>query len=200
MQSRKHVEEGMSDSPSATSGTTRIVDELIELKKKAYAGPVGKRVSSFMLYEVLQRCAMAVERMAREPEQRAEVEAMIVARPNPGRNRTFVEKSSDDYVVVCRFVFPSEESYGKERSNASRYAACLRQMALQGIKPDEVAHKLRTTGGVNRYYLTRPVERLTVRTKTLYLTTQIEIPKNGEFMLVLRRLEDGRLEVCSQGE
>jgi hypothetical protein len=179
---------------------TRLIDELMDIKRDAHAGPVGKRHSSFILYDVLQRCALAVQRMMDEPDQRREVEAMIVQRPNPGRNRTFVEKGSDEFVVVCRYVFPCTESYGKERSNASRYAATLRQMALIGIRPDEVAHKLKNEGGVNKYYLTRPVDRKTVQTKTLYLDRRIEIPKHGEFMLVLKRLEDGRLEVMSVGE
>jgi hypothetical protein len=179
---------------------TRIIDELMDIKKDAHAGPVGKRVSSFVLYDVLQRCAMVVERISKNPGERLEVESLIKERPRGNRNRSYVESGSDEFVLVCRYVFPSTESADKERSNASRYAAALRQMTLEGIKSDEVAHKLKTEGGINRFYLTRPVERKTVITKTLYLDRSIEVPKTGQFMLVLQRLEDGRIEVLSKGE
>jgi hypothetical protein len=171
-----------------------------ELRKIAEAGPIGKRHSSFELYRLLGQCAVLADRCATGQEN-AELRSLVAQRSQRG-HRTWVERGSDEFTLVCRFVFGDLRSKGAERSNASRYAHCLRQARRLGIKSPDLAHHLSEQGGVNALFLVRPLEATSVMTKCLNLTTSISVPKAEPITLTLQRTSDNRYEVlqCMTGE
>jgi hypothetical protein len=174
-----------------------ISDTALRLRQAAHAGPIGKRHSSFALYDLLAEC-MALAARCCNPEARLELERLIqTEKPSAGKRR-YVEKQSDEYILVCRFVFPNG-SRAAERSNASRYAHCLREAAKRQIGSASLADFLKNEGGLNALYLTRPLLRTTVTTKAIRLAESAELPKHGEFCLTLRRRADGAFDVmdCS---
>jgi hypothetical protein len=171
---------------------TSITKEIEALKRAAHAGPIGKRHSSFELYDLLAGCMRVAERCQRDWRARAELEQFFLSQPAVGRR--YVEKGSDEFVLVCRTVFPTG-SRAAERSNASRYAHCLREAAKRQIPSSELSRVLRSEGGLNALYMARPLTRTTVSTKCLNLTESVTVPKAGSFTLTLRRTADNRYEV-----
>lgn len=172
-----------------------VTEEALRLQREAHAGPIGKRHSSFALYDLLAKCMALTNRCLRSPQDRAELEQLFLAQPHYG-NRRYIENGSDEYLLVCRFVFPDGLRKG-ERTNASRYAHCLREAAKRQIRSNELSAWLKENGGVNALYLRRPLTRTTLCRKTLYLTESIEVPKEGEFTLTLRPTPDGWFDVVA---
>jgi hypothetical protein len=170
-----------------------VVEEANRLREIAHAGPIGKRHSSFELYDLLQKC-MALAIRCRDPREFEALENAIREQPSEGKGR-WVLRTSDEYLLVCRYVFP-RSGHGKgELSNASRYASCLRQAAQRQIRSSELAAWLRENGGINALFLRRPLKRRSVCTKVLHLTESIEVPKDREFTLTLRRTPENTFEV-----
>ncbi len=144
---------------------------------------VARRVSDSSLYAVLAGCMEICER-CRDAAEEAELRRLCAALPPlPGRNRTYVERGSDIYQAVARFVFHGE----KKSANMNRYAHSLRQAALLQIRSSDLAAWLATEGGINALYLRRPLTRTTVSTKCLRLSESITVPKDKPFTLTLRR-------------
>lgn len=175
---------------------TTVTEEALRLQREAHAGPIGKRHSSFALYDLLAKCMELVERCRRSPADLSELEALVREQPSEGKGR-WVLKTSDEYLLVCRFVFPRRGTSKGELSNASRYAHCLREAAKRQIWPGELSGWLKQHGGINALYLRRPLTRTAVFAKTLRLTESIEVPKEGEFTLTLRRTPENAFEVVS---
>jgi hypothetical protein len=136
------------------------------------------------LYRVLAGCMELCERCELDPADRAELEQLFASQPREG-NRRYVEKGSDIYVFVCRYVFHDDT-----RANANRYSHCLRQAALQQIGSNTLADHLANNGGLNALYMRRPLDRTTVETKCLRLTESIVCPKTGRFTVTLERQPD----------
>lgn len=172
-----------------------ITEQAFELRASAEAGPVGKRKSSFELYAILGQC-MALAERCKTGDEFDEMRRLVAQQPT-ANSRRYVEKGSDHYTLVCRFVFANLKSPGAEGSNASRYAHCMRQANKAGIKPEALADHLRTKGGINALFLRRPLEAATVTTKCLALATVITVIKGEPFTLRLRRLPDNTYEVLS---
>lgn len=135
------------------------------------------------LYRVLAGCLELCERCA-DPAERDELERLVLDQPHSG-NRRYVERGSDVYVLVCRYVFHADT-----RANASRYSHCLRQAGKLGIESRDLPGHLTEQGGLNALYMRRPVERTTTDTKTLRLTESITCPKTGRFTVTLERMPD----------
>lgn len=173
-----------------------VKDEALRLQREAYAGPIGKRHSSFALYDLLAGCMALAERCRRNPADLAELEALVREQPSAGKGR-WTLRTSDEYLLVCRFVFPRTGTGKGELSNASRYAHCLREAAKRKLRSHELSAWLRENGGINALYLRRPLTRITVFTKTLRLTESIEVPKQGEFTLTLRRTPENTFDVVA---
>jgi hypothetical protein len=169
-----------------------IAAEAHSLRKIAEAGPIGKRHSSFELYDLLGKCMKLAERCAATSEYE-EMRGLVTQQP--GANRRYVERGSDRFILVCRFVFSNLRSAGTERSNASRYAHTLRQAHQKGLRSDDLAEYLKDNGGVNALFLRRPLASLTVTTKCLVLTEAVRIPKDHTLNITLRRTPDNRYEV-----
>lgn len=115
----------------------------------------------------------------------------VAAAPANGRNRVYTESGSDVYLVVGRAVFEPEIN----RAASWRYSATLREAAKRGLHSDRLANWLRGNGGVNALFRARPVKARTARTKPLFLTSQIEVPKDEVFTLRLRRCANGFFDV-----
>lgn len=173
-----------------------IVAQATRLRNTAHTAPIGKRQASFVLYSMLGECMDLALRCRREPGAAALLRLKFAEQDLRGRNRRYVERGSDEFTLVCRYVFPTG-SRAAERANASRYAHTLRQADQRGIEPTGLAAWLGQNGGVNALFLARPLDRNTVRTKTLYLDRQIEIGKDATFTLTLRRRVDNCFEVVA---
>lgn len=172
---------------------TTITTEAFRLRAVAEAGPIGKRHSSFELYGLLTKCMALAEKIVAESAFE-EMRGLVAQQPRSTKRR-YVEKGSDEYILVCRFVFGNLKSSGAERSNASRYAHCLRQAQQRGITSANLESHLREQGGVNALFLRRPLEATSVSTRCLYLTSSLSIPKSGSIRLELRRTADNRFDV-----
>ena len=141
------------------------------------------------LYRVLTDCLQIAEICLDDAEEWRVLDCLIKELPTlPGKNRSYVESSSDVYQRVCRFMFHGEE----HTANTNRYAHCLREAARRGIDSKKLLWELRN-GGVNKFFLKRPGARVNVEvtTKCLHLNKTITHGKNMKFMLQLRREEDG---------
>ena len=90
-----------------------ITEAAYEIRRKAEAGPIGKRKSSFELYALLADCMALVERCEASPEDRIEMRRLVAQRADTGRS--YVELKSDAFIVVCRFVFHDLRSAGASR-------------------------------------------------------------------------------------
>lgn len=170
-----------------------IADEAEQLRQRAEAGPIGKRHSSFELYALLADC-MALADRCRDPGEYEALRMAITMQGGDGGPRRYVERNSDEYILVCRYVF-SDRKPGKERSNASRYAHALREAAKRQINSKTLEAHLRTAGGINALFLARPLEARSCTLKTLYLAHAITVPKQGWFTVSLSRKPDGSFEV-----
>lgn len=173
---------------------TSIREEAARLKRTAHAGPIGKRHSSFELYELLAECLALAHRCKRDQRDRADLEQLFIEQS--GGSRRYVEKGSDEFILVCRYVFPTG-SRSAERSNASRYAFVLREATNRRIHSSTLCEWLKTQGGLNALYMHRPLTRTTVKTKSLRLTQSIEVPKEGCFTVTLVRTGEGAFDVIS---
>lgn len=152
----------------------------------------GKTKASLTLYKVLAECKQLCERCETNPQEKAEVERMFAEQPKAG-NRRYVEKGSDVYVLICRFVFAETD-----RTNAIRYAIALREAAKLNIEGAQLADWMKTNGGINTLYYRRPLEIRDVKTKTLRLDQQIEISRDKPFTLTLRWQPDNTFAVIGQ--
>ena len=170
-----------------------ITGEAHRLRGIAESGPIGKRHSSFELYDLLAGC-MALADRCKQPDEYNEIKRLVMQQPSKG-NRRYIEKGSDEYILVCRFVFGNLRSAGAERSNASRYAHCLREAAKQGVTSKTLAKTLSDNGGINALFLSRPLEATTFTTRCLNLAAPITIAKDEVFSLTLRRMADNRYDV-----
>lgn len=171
-----------------------VAEQAEALRQRAEAGPIGKRHSSFELYALLADCMALAERVAADEKEFNELRMSMTLRGVDGGPRRYVERDSDEYILVCRYVF-SDGNASKERSNASRYAHALREAARQQINSRTLNEHLRTKGGVNALFLRRPLSARTSTIKTLYLTEAITVPKGCPFTVSLSRRIDGSFDV-----
>lgn len=136
---------------------SRIAIEADRLRRTAEAGPIGKRHSSADLYRLLAEC-MALAEQCRDLAGHEEMRRLVVERGRDGGKRCYVEHGSDEYILVCRFVFDNLRSKSAERSNASRYAHAMRQAAALGVTSATLFERLSADGGINALFLRRPLD------------------------------------------
>ncbi|WP_147707818.1 hypothetical protein [Microvirga massiliensis] len=136
---------------------------------------------------------MRLAERCRDPSEFAELQRLFLDQPRSG-NRRYIENGSDEFTLVCRFVFADLRS-GTERSNASRYAHCLREAAKRQIGSATLVEFLKEEGGINALFLGRPLSRQTVTTKTLRLTEPITVGKGVKFTVTLIRNPDNTYSV-----
>lgn len=154
---------------------------------------IAKRQSDTTLYTVLGGCMELCERCG-DPGEEAKMRVLANSLPpRPGRSKHFIERGSDVYQLVARYVFYGEE----DRSNINRYAHSLRQAGLIQIRGADLPGWLKDNGGINALYMRRPLERNDVTTRCLRLTESITVPKDKSFTLTLRRTPENTFEVLS---
>ena len=166
-----------------------IKAQMAEAKKKA-GFFVTQRRRDIDLYAMLAETLAVCERVEAEGLEDA-LREDIAQRDRDGRNRTYVERNSDVYVLVGRFVFEPELN----RAASWRYSATLREAAKAGLRSGELADWLRENGGINALFRARPVAARTARTKTLHLNAQVEVPKGRPFQIRLQRDKKGFFDV-----
>ena len=174
-----------------------FITRLSSAKETAHSGPIGKRRSSFVLYNILVRCyGLAFECLLNEANRKT-LEALVRNQPSEGRGRWTLQ-NSDVFLLVCRYVFPRNGTGRGELSNASRYASAMREAAKQNMSQERFSTVLCEDGGIQKLFLARPLKTTEIKTKTLHLDRSIVIHKNLVFTLTLRRLPDNNYEVIAQ--
>lgn len=141
-----------------------------------------QKLASLDLYRVMAQTMALCETVLKSNSAQIELRDLIAAEPGE-RNRAYVERGSDAYTLVCRFVFMGDES----AANICRYAHALREAAKLEIGSANLFEHLRDRGGVNALYLRRPLDAQTISAKLIRLDRSISFPRNGAFTLSLRR-------------
>jgi hypothetical protein len=155
--------------------------------------PIKKRGANLHLYRALV-ATMQICEICQSDEKELVVLNLRLNElsPLPGHNRIYVEKKSDLYQRVSRFVF-----YGDEHTaNINRYAIAVRRAHQQGIKSDMFFDDL-NKGGVNKYFITRPLSNHFISTKCIRLDSPITHEKQKEITLRLVRLPENVYKVLS---
>lgn len=85
--------------------------------------PIRKRGANSELYHALVLAMQASEICLADINEDWALSEAIAALPKGNKNRQYVERGSDAYQRVCRYVFWSEE----HTANINRYAITLRE-------------------------------------------------------------------------
>jgi hypothetical protein len=96
---------------------TDVVEAAMSLRESANK---LHRHSDAALYHVLVGCLELCERGA---EDLARLREDYKTRPFEGKNRSYIETSSDEFQTVCRYVFNSAEGGANINRYACKYAA-----------------------------------------------------------------------------
>ena len=150
-----------------------------------------KKHSDLLLYRVLSDCMKICEICFRDAAEARVLDELIKKLPLlAGKQRHYVEKSSDMYQRVCRYMFYGEEN----SSNINRYAICLREAAKTQIASGALVGHLKS-GGINKFYLRRPNLTNQIATKCIRLDRQIVHRKDRPIRLELLRQNDNSYKV-----
>jgi hypothetical protein len=85
--------------------------------------PIRKRGADGELYEALVLALRAAEMCIANIDHDIELGRVIASMPRGEKNRQYVERGSDAYQRVCRYVFFGEE----HTANINRYAIAIRE-------------------------------------------------------------------------
>ncbi|MGR9056032.1 hypothetical protein ACU8NH_09000 [Rhizobium leguminosarum] len=151
----------------------------------------SQKAASLALYDVMASCMELCERCELDSAEQTALECLFKEQPKTG-NRRYVEKGSDIYVMVCRFVFTETD-----RTNAMRYASALREASKLQLSSENLSDWMRGNGGVNALYFRRPLDARRVKTKCLRLAEQIEFSRDEPFTLTLRWQDDNTFAVIT---
>lgn len=167
--------------------------EILDGIKRAGAVVVGrhKKHADIGLYQTLAACLEIAEVCLADPAELAVLNGKIRDLARTSNRRLYVEKASDVYQRVCRYVFNGEE----HTANTNRYAISLREAHTAGVRSKQLAQTLLNYGGINKFYLGRKSEIKSVTAKALRLDRPITHRKDEELALRLRRLPDNTYEV-----
>ncbi len=146
------------------------------------------------LYTLLGECLALCEQAERENLTDDLRREYLAATREDGRNRRYFEGAADIYLIVGRAVFESQAN----RAACWRYTATLREAAKHQIDSTGLAEWLRSNGGVNALFRTRPVQARIATTRTLHLNQSVTIPKDQTFTLTLARDSRGFFDVIAE--
>lgn len=152
--------------------------------------PIRRRGANQELYNALILALQASELCISDINQDIALGKAVAELPKGNKNRQYVEKGSDAYQRVCRYIFWGEE----HTANINRYAIALREAGKQNIRSFELLNYLKN-GGVNQFYLKRPLSNDTISTRCIRLNKQITHNKSNDFTLILKRKDDNTYEV-----
>lgn len=159
--------------------------------------PMRRRGANSELYSALVLALQASELCIADIEQDIALGKAVADLPKGNKNRQYVERGSDAYQRVCRYIFFGEE----HTANINRYAIALREAGKQGVRSGMLLEYLRN-GGVNQFYLKRPLHSESISTRCIRLERQITHEKAATITLVLRRKDDNSyavLDLSSDG-
>lgn len=157
--------------------------------------PMRRRGANSELYSALVLALRASELCVMDIEQDLALGRAIAELPKGGKNRQYVERGSDAYQRVCRYIFFGEE----HTANINRYAISLREAAKQGVTSAELLKRLQS-GGVNQFYLKRPLHSQTISTRCIRLDRPIVHEKAAAFTLILKRNDDNSYAVLEHSQ
>lgn len=169
------------------------VEDIIKRSPIAFLMKRHKRHADMQLYQVLADCMEICEVCLRDIREYEVLNKLIGKLPIiDGKNRQYVERSSDIYQRTCRFMFHGEEN----PANTNRYAHCLREAARKKVTSKKLVGEL-ADGGVNKFFVTRPSQGQVreVATKCLRLDRQLRFQKDSVIRLRLKRTVDNIYEV-----
>jgi hypothetical protein len=152
--------------------------------------PIRRRGANSGLYHALVLALQASELCIADISQDEALGKAVAELPKGNKNRQYVERGSDSYQRVCRYIFFGEE----HTANINRYAIALREAGKQGVRSAELMKFLRA-GGVNQFYLKRPLRSDVISTRCIRLDRQITHKKLATFTLVLQRNDDNSYAV-----
>lgn len=151
-----------------------------------------KKLSSFRLYAVLAPCMELCERCERDPAERAELDRLFAEQPKEG-NRRYVEKGSNIYQAVCRYVF-----HNTDGTNTNRYAQALNEAAKLQISSRDLEDWLKENGGVNALYFRRPLSVRVTELKVLRLNRSVTFSRDTPLRLVLQWQTDNTFKIIEE--
>lgn len=174
--------------------TSGITDEIEEARRLGEAIAARHSGSHRSLHSALARTLAIVERCLLDPAIEIEMRKAVAERAEPGR-RSYIERGSDAYGVVTRYVFA-----GSTLANVSRYTIALREAASRQVKASDLIAYLAENGGINGLWLARGVTSDRTSVTLLRLTRSIDIPREGRFTLCLERSPCGDFQVHGDAE
>lgn len=154
--------------------------------------PIRRRGANTELYNALVLALKASEMCIADVNQDIELGKVVASLPKGDKNRQYVERGSDAYQRVCRYVFFGEE----HTANINRYAIALREAGKQSVTSADLLDRLRN-GGINQFYLKRPLHSQDISTRCIRLDRQVTHDKHKSFTLELRRNDDNSYTVVS---
>lgn len=154
----------------------------------------SKLGAALTLYDVLSSCLLICEKCLYDETEYRKIETLFQEQEKTG-NRRYIEKGSDIYVLVCRYIFTNTD-----RTNAMRYASTLREAAKRQISSEQLVSYMKNNGGINALYFSRPLSERSVKTKTLRLADQIQFSRDKPFRLTLEWKDDNTFKVLFQEE
>jgi hypothetical protein len=166
------------------AGMAELTDELAACRAMA-GGDLLRRMPRADLHALIARCMAIAERCERDQDELSALHAAVRVVGNGATGRRYVETETDSYLIVCRYVF------AQDRGRGWRYAAVMREAAKRQIGSAGLPQWCAMNGGMNALFLSRPLDRKTVSSKTIRLTEAVAMPKHGSVTLTLRRMPDG---------
>lgn len=153
------------------------------------------RNARLALYDALGTCAIICRVCSFDADKYDELRRLIAAQPRGDQNRRYVERQSDVYTRVCRYVF-----INTNHTNVCRYAHTLREAEKAQIRPLDLSSWLNDNGGVNALYYRRPLHEAEVATKVLRLTRKIVFSRTDDFTITLRWTPENTFEPLFVGD
>jgi hypothetical protein len=157
--------------------------------------PIRRRGANNELYHALVLALRASELCVTDAAQDIALGEAIAALPRGNKNRQYIERGSDAYQRVCRYVFFGDE----HTANVNRYAIAIREAAKQGVTADGLLNRLQS-GGVNQFFLARPLSSDVVSTRCIRFDRTITHKKSDAITLVLKRNNDNSYTVLEGPE
>lgn len=184
---------------------TGLQARLDAARERAFNGGVPIRRKDGKLYHLLAECLGICEEvigagMFEELRQLAVVRVGFreprgtLERKGVGKGRSYVEKGSDAFILVARYVLAGVDG----RNSHYRYAVTMREAHNRGIASGDLVTWLGENGGVNALYAPAAYRKESHRTKVLHLNQTITFPREGEFTITLRHDGKGFFDVVSQ--
>jgi hypothetical protein len=170
------------------TGMEEIKERMSDIKSRA-SFFMSKRRSDRELYKLIADTMSICERVSAlglEEELRKDIRS----RSTP-ETRSYVEKSSDVFLLVGRSVFEPELN----RGTSWRYTSAMREANKRSINSREIFDWLLSNGGINTLFKGRGVLAKAVSTKTLNLNNKISVSKTSAITITIRMDHRGFFDV-----